>query len=151
MFKEKRMIIFCLPPPPFQSLICGIWKFPGEGLNWSCSCWPTPEPQQHGIQAPSATYTTAPVNARSLTHRARSGIKPTSSWILVGFITAVPRWELWSYFTEVIWSLRPSHRILQQGVWGDLDKSNLIGVDWINIDYIWFKRDWNGRFWIWWP
>ena len=32
----------------------------------------------------SATYTTAHSNAGSLTHRARPGIKPTSSWVLVG-------------------------------------------------------------------
>ena len=21
-----------------------IWRFPGEGSNWSCSCWPIPQP-----------------------------------------------------------------------------------------------------------
>ena len=31
-------------------------------------------------------YTTAHCNARSLTHWARPGIKPESSWILVGFV-----------------------------------------------------------------
>ena len=25
-----------------------IWKFPGKGLNWSCSCLPAPQPEQHG-------------------------------------------------------------------------------------------------------
>ena len=39
-------------------------------------------------------YTTAHSNARSLTHWARPGIKPASSWILVGFITTKPLWEL---------------------------------------------------------
>ena len=29
-----------------------IWEW-----NWSCSCWPTSQPQQHRIQAVSATYT----------------------------------------------------------------------------------------------
>ena len=33
-------------------------------------------------------------NARSLTHWARPGIKPQSSWILVGFVTAGPQGEL---------------------------------------------------------
>ena len=33
-------------------------------------------------------------NARSLTHWARPGIEPASSWIKVGFITDDPRWEL---------------------------------------------------------
>ena len=38
-------------------------------------------------QAVSASYTIVHSNARSLTHRARSGIEPTSSWILVMFST----------------------------------------------------------------
>ena len=36
---------------------------------------------------PHLTYTTARGNAGSLTHCERPGIKPTSSWILVGFLT----------------------------------------------------------------
>ena len=44
---------------------CGIWKFQGQGSNWSCSCWPTPQP--HQIPATSATYTAACNNTRSLT------------------------------------------------------------------------------------
>ena len=39
-------------------------------------------------------YTTTHNNARSPTHRVRPGIEPASSWILVGFLTAVPQWEL---------------------------------------------------------
>ena len=39
-----------------------------RGSNWSYSCWPTPQPQQHEIRATSATYTTAHGNAGSLTH-----------------------------------------------------------------------------------
>ena len=42
-----------------------------RGQNWSCSCCPTPQLQQRWIQASSATYATAPGNARSLTHWAR--------------------------------------------------------------------------------
>ena len=30
----------------------------------------------------------------SLTHWARPGIEPTTSWFLVGFVSAVPRWKL---------------------------------------------------------
>ena len=43
--------------------------------------------------SPSEAYTTAHSNAGSLTHWARPGIDPMSSWILVGFITSEPRWE----------------------------------------------------------
>ena len=33
-------------------------------------------------------------NAGSLTHGARPGIEPSTSWFLVGFVSTVPRWEL---------------------------------------------------------
>ena len=42
----------------------------------------------------SAIYTTAHSNAGSLTHWATPEIEPTSSWILVGFVTNEPQWEL---------------------------------------------------------
>ena len=41
-----------------------------------------------------ATYTTAHGNAGFLTHWARPGMEPASSWILVGFVSTVPQWEL---------------------------------------------------------
>ena len=37
-------------------------------------------------------------NARSLTHWARPGIEPTSSWILLGFLTTAPSRELPTFF-----------------------------------------------------
>ena len=37
--------------------------------------------------SPSATYTAAHDNARSLTHSTRPGIKHTPPWILVGFLS----------------------------------------------------------------
>ena len=33
-------------------------------------------------------------NARSLTHWVRPGIEPASLWILVGFVSSEPQWEL---------------------------------------------------------
>ena len=45
-----------------------IWRFPGQGSNWSCRCLPTPEPQQYQIRAVSSTYTTAHGDTGSLTH-----------------------------------------------------------------------------------
>ena len=39
----------------FQGHPCGIWRFPGQGSHWSCSCWLTPQPQPHRIRATSAT------------------------------------------------------------------------------------------------
>ena len=55
------------------------WSSWGRGSNWSCSCWPTPQPQPHQIWAMSATYTAACSNARFLTHWVRPGIEPISS------------------------------------------------------------------------
>ena len=43
----------------FQGRTRSIWRFPGQGSNRSCSHRPTPQPQQHGIRAASAAYTTA--------------------------------------------------------------------------------------------
>ena len=45
------------------------------------------EPQQGRIWAASETYTTAQGNDGSLTHWARPGIEPASSWTLVRFLT----------------------------------------------------------------
>ena len=56
------------------------------------------------IQATSVTYTTAHGNAESLSHWARPGIKPVSSWILVRFIFAEPRQELPTYFSLFLFS-----------------------------------------------
>ena len=53
-----------------------------------------PQPQQLGIRAVSATWTTAHGNAGSLTYWARPGIEPATSWFLVRFISAAPRWEV---------------------------------------------------------
>ena len=50
-------------------------------------------------------------NAGSLTHWARPGIKPASSWILVRFITTEPQWALLS---QCIWKLTVS---VQSSIW----------------------------------
>ena len=73
----------------------------------SCSCWPPPHPWQCLIWAAFATYTTAHSNTRSLTHWVGPGIKTASSWILVGFITAEPPWEL-PTLSEVLIIWKPS-------------------------------------------
>ena len=51
-------------------------------------------------------YPTAHGNPRSLTHWARPGIEPSSSWTLVGFVTPKPQQELpqWVYtFSYARW------------------------------------------------
>ena len=53
------------------------------GLNQSRSCQSTLQPQQHQIQASSATYTHSPWQRQILNPLSKPGIKPASSWILV--------------------------------------------------------------------
>ena len=63
----------------FMGQTCGIWTFPGEGSNQSCSCRPTPQPQQCQTGATSVTYAAAFSNTGSLTHWVRPESKPASS------------------------------------------------------------------------
>ena len=60
----------------FRAIPVAFGGFHARMLNWSCSCWPIPQPQRHGIWAVSVTYTTAHGNAGSLTYWVRPGIKP---------------------------------------------------------------------------
>ena len=55
-----------------------LWhvEFPSEGSNQNCSCWPKLQPQQWGIRAKFATYTTASRKARDCTH-----ILKDTSWV----------------------------------------------------------------------
>ena len=46
------------------------------------------------IRAAAACLRRCYSNARYLTYWARPGVEPESSWILVGFISAEPQWEL---------------------------------------------------------
>ena len=43
-------------------------------------------------------YATAHGNIGSLTHWGRPGIEPVSSWILGGFVSAAPQWELLFFY-----------------------------------------------------
>ena len=63
--------------------------------------------------AVSATYTAAQGNARSLTHWASPGIEPTSSQILVGFVTAEPQWKVLTWI--ISWPTSNLPRSLFQG------------------------------------
>ena len=78
-----------------------------RGWNRSYSCWPMPQTQQCQIQAESGIYTTAHGNSGSLTHWARSGIEPTTSWFLVGLVFIEPRWELpvFTFFKKNLFEL----------------------------------------------
>ena len=61
-----------------------------------------------------ATYTIAHSNARSLNHLVRPGIKHTTSWLLVGFISTVPLTGTLSYgFSNAQRVGRPNPHIVQ--------------------------------------
>ena len=60
------------------------------------------------LQLPA--YTTAHGNTRSLTHWARPGIEPASSWILVRFFTSAPQQERLSFIFKSV-SQTPLWRI----------------------------------------
>ena len=68
MAHPAPIFFFFFFPFLFQGCTCSIWKFPDEGLNQSCSYWPTPQPQPHWIEAASVIHATAHGNAGSLTH-----------------------------------------------------------------------------------
>ena len=65
-----------------------------RGWIGATMCQPTPQPQQLEIWGVSVTYTKAHGNDASLSHWLRPGIKPTSSWIPLRFISTVPQQEL---------------------------------------------------------
>ena len=76
-------------------------------MNQSCSCWPyTTDTLNHICDLHHSSS-----NAGCLTHRARPGIEPASSWILVQFIIAEPQQELpmhlwfyvWFFMSDFMW------------------------------------------------
>ena len=44
----------------FKGCTRGMWKFPGEGSNRSCSCRPTPQPQPRGCLQPAPMLMATP-------------------------------------------------------------------------------------------
>ena len=74
----------------FFFLAYGSSQVQGSNPSYSCQTMP----QQCKSRATSTTYTIVQGNAGSLTHWARLGMKPPSSWILVGFVSAEPQREL---------------------------------------------------------
>ena len=99
------------------------------------------QPQQLGIWAGSATYTTDHSHARFPTHWMRPGIKRTSSWILVRLISTEPQWELseacFKFQNYLVFSVEEIILyyfiiliILEPGLW-----LNILSI-WMNVLYI---------------
>ena len=70
----------------FRSVPVAYGSFQARGQLGAVAAGLYHSHSKHGIQATSATHTIAQRNSGSLTHLARPGTKPASSWILVGFI-----------------------------------------------------------------
>ena len=91
--QELREVCFCFCGVFVSICLSGpyVWHIEVSRLGIESELYfrPTPQPQQQGTWAKPSTYTTLHSNTRSLTHWARPGIEPASSWILVGFLT---RW-----------------------------------------------------------
>ena len=83
-----------------------LWHMedPRVGVNWSCSCQPTPQPWRHWSQATSVTYTTACGNAGTLAHWVWPGIKLASSWTLCQILNPLShRGKSCSTFLRLLW------------------------------------------------
>ena len=72
--------------------------------DWCCSCQPTPQPQQCGIQAASAIYTTAHGSRKNriLKPLSKARHQTASSWILVRLISLNPHGNsLFTFFLMI--------------------------------------------------
>ena len=67
----------------FQGCTRSIWRFPGQGSNQICSCWPTPQPQKHQILNPLIKT------------------RDASSCILVRFVSIEPTMGTLRFFFQV--------------------------------------------------
>ena len=79
-FEQQGTIIIIIIIICFLGSHLRHMEIPRLGVQLELQLWPTPQPQpqQPGIQAASATHTTAQGNTGSPTHPARPGIKPAS-------------------------------------------------------------------------
>ena len=84
----------------------GIWKFPGQGLNWSCSCQPTPQSQPQQCQTPH--------HICDLHHSSQQCRVFNPLWTLVRFIAAEPQRELPKFYLLLRCIIKGIHVHLQK-------------------------------------
>ena len=77
------------PAPPLPFFLCFLGLY-----LWQMKVCHLGNSHSLKLELHLPTYTAAHSNAKSLTHWARPGIEPTSSWVLVRFVTTEPQWEL---------------------------------------------------------
>ena len=95
----------------FSSFLRGLhplhMEVPRLEVKSELQLWPAPQPQQHQIRAESVTYITAHGNTGSLTHWTRPGTEPTSSGILVRFLTHWATTGTLFFLPGLFWSRPP--------------------------------------------
>ena len=101
--QDIKLISFCLF---FWGVPVAYGGSHARGLNQNCTCRPTPQTQQHQIQAASATYTTAHCNAisfyslsktRDRTHILMDTIRVCYHWATMG----TPKTDLLIYMHDL--------------------------------------------------
>ena len=91
---KKRGPLFFFFFFSFYCYTCSIWKFPSQESDESCSCQPTPQPQQHGIQAKSANCAAAWGSTASLNPLSEARDRTHIRTETTGFYPPEPQWEL---------------------------------------------------------
>ena len=97
-----------------------LWHMedPRLGVHLELQLPACPQPQQHQIRAPFATYAATFGNTASLTFWIRPGIEPASSWIVVRFLTCWATvgtpingifWWTWSFVVNKVTNFRLFH------------------------------------------
>ena len=90
----------CIIYLSFSGCTCSIWKFPGQGSDYT-TAKAMRDPSHHICDLHRSSQQRWILNPLS-----KARIKSASSWILLGFVTAEPVWEfLFFLFKKVISSL----------------------------------------------
>ena len=109
-------------------------SFQARGSNQSCQ--PTTWPQHHWIWSTSVTYTRVNSKAGYLTQWVRPEIKPTSSWILIGF------WTGWATIGTPVFHvvLKPQPLFSLCGLYTMPSPTSLCSITWTKKYVIFPKR-----------
>ena len=91
--------------------MCGIWKFPGLGSNWSCICQATPQPQQAGSEPclqPILQFTATPdpyplSEARDQTHIFMVTSRVSYHWATTGTPLSFLLHLVWESLVASVW------------------------------------------------
>ena len=91
-------------------------------------------------------YTTAHSNAGSLTHWKRPGIKPMSSWILVGFVSTEPQQNTTGLLCNSVLFYRFKNTVLRRRPWASSDSQSQPQHNTVKILASWLFRPWSQLF-----